>query len=69
MGDNDRIEALETKLAFQEDVIHKLDDALISQQQQIMDLQRQLKWLGAQMKELEHHLPDQQVPEPPPPHY
>lgn len=64
---NDRFEELETKIAFQEDVIHKLDDALASQQQQIMDLQIQLKHVTSQLKTLETQLPDSA--EPPPPHY
>ncbi len=64
---NDRFEELETKIAFQEDVIHKLDDALASQQQQIMDLQTQLKHVTSQLKTLEAQFPDS--PEPPPPHY
>ena len=63
----DRLEALEMKLVFQEDIIQKLDDALASQQQQILDLQVQLKYLNGQLQAVENQMPD--VPEPPPPHY
>jgi len=36
---DERLLELETRVAFQEDTIQKLDDALASQQQQIMDLE------------------------------
>lgn len=69
MNQNDRLDALETKIAFQDEHITKLDEASINQQQQIFDLQRQLKWLGLQLKEMEQQMPGQDGPEPPPPHY
>jgi SlyX protein len=62
------IEELETRIAFQEDLLQKLDDALASQQTQLMNLQRQLEFLMLQVKELEQEIPDN-TPEPPPPHY
>ena len=48
-------------------IIQKLDDALASQQQQILDLQMQLRYLSSQVKLVENQLPD--TPESPPPHY
>ena len=54
-------------MAFQEDMIQKLDDALISQQKQILDLQILLKHVGNQIESMENQFPDS--PEPPPPHY
>ncbi|MFT7133370.1 MAG: SlyX protein [Cyclobacteriaceae bacterium] len=65
---DDRFTELEMKLAFQDDVIHKLDEALIDQQQQIMALQRQVKLLGNEVRTLDAQTGSQQ-PEPPPPHY
>lgn len=62
-----RFEILETKLAFQEDLIQQLDDALAAQQKQIMELGHQLNVLRSQVKQMETHIPD--IPEPPPPHY
>ncbi len=62
-----RFEELEIKVAFQEDLIQQLDAALISQQNQISQLQNQLKALRMEFKNLEGQLPDS--PEPPPPHY
>ncbi len=68
MDDNDkRFEALEVKVAFQEELIQQLDEALISQQSQITELQAQLKILRSEFKSLENQMPD--GPEPPPPHY
>jgi|AntAceMinimDraft_1070359.scaffolds.fasta_scaffold65716_2 SlyX protein len=65
---DERFADLEMKLAFQEEVIHKLDEALISQQQQITTLQRQVKLLGNEVRTLDAQTGSQQ-PEPPPPHY
>ena len=62
-----RLEALETQVAFQEHVIQQLDDAMGSQQQQLMDMQRQLELLMAQIKQMEKLGPEE--PEAPPPHY
>ena len=64
---NKRFEDLEVKVAFQEELIQQLDEALISQQQQISELQAQLKILRSEFRTLESQLPD--GPEPPPPHY
>jgi SlyX protein len=65
----DRFEALETQLAFQEDLIQKLDAALADQQQQIFDLRLQLKHASGQIEAMVGQPSDQQSPEPPPPHY
>ena len=68
MDENDkRFEALEVKVAFQEELIQQLDEALISQQNQLAELQAQLKILHSEFKALEIQVPD--APEPPPPHY
>lgn len=62
---NESLEALETQLAFQEHLIQKLDDALGSQQQQLLDMQRQIELLMEQIKMMEKP----ESPESPPPHY
>ena len=62
-----RPENLETKLAFQEDLIQKLDDALGSQQQQLLEIQRRLELLIEQIRLVEKSLPES--PDSPPPHY
>ena len=62
-----RLENLETRLAFQEDLIQKLDDALGSQQQQLLKIQHRLELLVEQIKLVEKSIPDS--PDSPPPHY
>jgi uncharacterized coiled-coil protein SlyX len=61
------LEDLQTKLVFQEDLIQKLDDALGSQQQQLMDLDRRVELLMDQIRMMENTIPAE--PEAPPPHY
>ncbi|MDG1203780.1 MAG: SlyX family protein [Pseudomonadales bacterium] len=63
----ERFESLETKIAFQEDLIQKLDDALSDQQKQILELRVQLRHVSSQVEDMESFIPD--APEPPPPHY
>ena len=71
MSDRDaltaRIDALEMRATEQERTIEDLNATLLAQWKEIEDLKRQLARLGAQMQEIEGHLPD--APEPPPPHY
>jgi len=55
---DDRFEALETKLLYQEDTVQKLDDALIDQQKQILELQLQIKNLFVQIKSIESQVPE-----------
>ena len=66
---NQQFDSLEMKLAFQEDIIQKLDDALVSQQQQILTLQRQVQLLGNELRALDTRSLGDAAPEPPPPHY
>lgn len=61
------LEDLQTKLAFQEDLIQKLDDALGSQQRQLLDMDRRVELLMEQIKMMENTIPAS--PESPPPHY
>lgn len=63
-----RIDQLEEKLAFQEDAMQKLDDALISQQRQLMETMRKVDLLLEQIRKLEHSLPQVEQDERPP-HY
>jgi SlyX protein len=62
-----RIDALEMRAAEQERTIEDLNATVMAQWKEIEELKRQLARLGAQMQEIEGHLPD--APEPPPPHY
>ena len=64
----DRIARLEEQIAFQDDVIRKLDDALADQQKQLMEAERKVELMIQQLRKLEAN-----QPAPPgyekPPHY
>ena len=62
-----KIESLETRLAFQDDLIQKLDDALADQQQQLMTMAEQIKMLIAELKKIDWS-PGEEA-NAPPPHY
>jgi SlyX protein len=62
-----RFEILETKVAFQEELIQQLDDAVIAQQKQLSDMHQLLKVLRSELTSMETRVPDS--PEMPPPHY
>ena len=59
---------LQSKLSFQEQTITELNDALVSQQQQIDQLRLLVKDLRDQLENLEEALPFNQQSEKPP-HY
>ncbi|GAU09658.1 SlyX family protein [Desulfoplanes formicivorans] len=65
---DDQLEKLQTQIAFQERSIEKLNQALISQQCQIDELERQIRILAEKLLEV-RAVDDNNVPEPPPPHY
>jgi len=60
---------LQMKVAFQEDLIQKLDDALAEQQQQILQLKKQFSSVFSELRQVQNVLSDFDPPEPPPPHY
>jgi SlyX protein len=62
-----RLEILETKVAFQEDTIQQLNDALVGQQARIDQLELLLRVLAEQLRSSEE--PETPIVEPPPPHY
>lgn len=64
---NDKTDDLEMKLAFQEDLLSKLDHAVASQQQQILALEKKIALLTQQMRAIDQGQAD--VEEEPPPHY
>ena len=63
-----RIIELEEKIAFQEDMIRKLDDALTSQQRQLLDAERKIELMYQQLRKFEENLPEPAQDEKPP-HY
>ena len=68
-ADQERIEALETKLTFQEDTIQVLNDALIEQQARIDHLEAMLKLVSERVLNAPDEVQNESAPEPPPPHY
>jgi len=63
-----RIEKLETTIAFQDQAIEELSAALTDHYRQIEALKRELHNLGAALRDVEAH-PALAAKEPPPPHY
>jgi SlyX protein len=53
-----RIEELEIRVAFQEDLLQKLDDALAHQQREVLELRTVLRQMTHQIQTLEAAFPD-----------
>ena len=64
---SDRIDALETRLTFQDETIETLNKTITAQWQQIDALTRQVANLNERLQEAESHAPG--VTNEPPPHY
>jgi SlyX protein len=63
----DRIDALETRLTFQDETIETLNKTITEQWLKIDALTRQVAHLGERLQEAETHAPD--AANEPPPHY
>jgi SlyX protein len=64
---SDRIDALETRLTFQDETIETLNKTITAQWQKIDALTRQIANLGERLQEAEAHAPA--VTNETPPHY
>lgn len=64
-----RIEDLECKVAFQEQTIDELNEALAQQQLLINKMKDQMKYVVGKMKNMETSNMADPNKEPPPPHY
>ena len=64
---SERIDALETRLAFQDETIETLNQTITAQWQQIDALARQLASLSERLREAEAQAPA--TTDEPPPHY
>ena len=64
-----RINEVETRLAFQETALQELNEALTNQQLQLSQLQSLLEKLRERMIELASNMQPDATLEPPPPHY
>ncbi|ATZ73489.1 SlyX protein [Idiomarina sp. X4] len=62
---------LETQLTFQEDTIESLNQLVTEQTHQMTEMQRQIRWLGKRLKQMQEQNTTDSDPanEPPPPHY
>ena len=65
----DRIAELESRLAFQDDTIEQLNQALATQQQDMDKLRHQMGLIATRMKEMVVSQIASQSEETPPPHY
>ena len=66
---NERLNELETQLAFQENTINSLNEVMARQQQQIEVLEQQVRQLAGQIEQLADAMARPSADEPPPPHY
>ncbi|MDM8547772.1 SlyX family protein [Candidatus Venteria ishoeyi] len=66
---DERFINLETKLAYQEDTIQTLNDIVTRQQQQITQLEDDLKYLLTHLKSLTENVQEIQDTHEKPPHY
>lgn len=64
-----RLEALETRLAFQDDTIDALNAEVASLQEAMLRAQRALELLARRQQDLAANLPADAAEEAPPPHY
>jgi SlyX protein len=64
-----RIDALEIRLAYQDETIEDLNRAVTDQWKQIDLLTRRIAQLTDQLQETVEHIGRPNLPEPPPPHY
>ncbi|MDU8925504.1 SlyX family protein [Pasteurellaceae bacterium LIM206] len=65
----ERLAELEMKLAFQENIIEELNQALVAQQFAIDKIQLQLRYVATKLKDLQPSAVASQAEETPPPHY
>lgn len=68
MSDAERMEDLESRIAFQEDTLDKLNDVVSRQELEIERLTRMIKIINSQLKQLDLGGGDE-VADEPPPHY
>lgn len=65
----ERVDELESRLAFQDDTIQALNDVIAAQQLELGRLRRSLELLAQRQAEFAARLPDTGGDEAPPPHY
>lgn len=65
----ERMDELESRLAFQDDTIQALNDVIAAQQLELGRLRRSLELLAQRQADFAAQLPDGGGDEAPPPHY
>ena len=65
----ERITELESRVAFQDDTIQKLNDVIVAQQAQIDNLTVEMRALAEQLRSLSPQFIASESEETPPPHY
>lgn len=69
MSDADRLEKLETTLAYQDQMIEDLNKMVLEQAAEIAQLKRLVGNIGERVREIADNPALAEPPEPPPPHY
>lgn len=69
MSDAERLEKLETQVAYQEQAIEDLNATITAQWSEIAALKRLVGNLGERLREVAANPALAEPPEPPPPHY
>jgi SlyX protein len=69
MSDTERLEKLETTVAYQEQAIEDLNRTILAQAQEIAQLKRLVGNLGERLRDIADNPALAEPPEPPPPHY
>lgn len=69
MNDTDRISELESRVAFQEDALDKLNNVIAQQDRDILQLREMVKLLNKQLKQLDLSSIPSSNDDTPPPHY
>jgi len=69
MSDLDRITELETRVAFQEETLDKLNEVVGRQELEIERLTRMVKLINGQLKQFDNGYFKRPEDETPPPHY
>jgi len=64
-----RLEQLESKLAFQDDVIEQLNQVIAEHNTSLLKLERQLRLIAERFKSLQPSMIAAESEETPPPHY
>ncbi|MBD3670112.1 MAG: SlyX family protein [Gammaproteobacteria bacterium] len=66
---NERVVELETRLAFQDDVVNQLNEVIAAQRLELDELMLRMRRLEEQMKQALPSLIKSEAEETPPPHY